>query len=121
MAYGGGIMERAWATNLSEEEYVREFMRRMPFADAIPTRENYIGMPETKDKGITGVKPEDYVIDENFSDETAPLEKDDLKDDHKKQYACRGCGRVFDLPIARAGHERKCKAKLIMKEVNENG
>lgn len=80
---------------------------------------------EPKYNGIDGVNPADMVDAESINIEQVQVElkePENLPEHLKKKvghYACRGCGRLFDYPIARAGHEKKCK--MIVKEaVNAN-
>jgi hypothetical protein len=101
------MSDRNWAVGLTQEQFLHEFMRRMPHADAIPLQSEYAKGHDDEYNGISGVKPEDYVV---------AVKEPPKEEKAKKIFACRGCGRIFNHAVARSGHERGCKIKLQMKE-----
>jgi hypothetical protein len=103
------MQDRSWAVGLTQEQFEIEFIKRGLGSDVIPTASEW----------AIGSEPVYHGIDppnlEAVPEKTV-LEGEELleKKTSKKHlgYPCRGCGRVFDYPVARAGHERRCKQNI---------
>jgi hypothetical protein len=102
--------ERAWAVGLSQQDFEREFVKRTPWADVIPDVVQWAEWEEPENRLIDAPDPEDInkPDGENPKSKHAPLKV-------HLGFPCRGCGRVFDFKIARAGHERGCKTAISKK------
>jgi hypothetical protein len=103
------MFDRGWAVGLNQGEFEIQYLRKFPGADVIPTAESYVAGSEPVYHGIDGVKPEDLITDSKEPSTKMEPEK------KKGRLDCSGCGRVFTKVIARAGHERHCKAILAHK------
>ena len=102
------MQDRSWSVGLTQEQFEQEFMRRNIGADVIPMVEEWsIG----SDPEYRGIEPPDLEPAQK-----PVLQGEELIDQRTSKkhlgYPCRGCGRVFDYPVARAGHERRCKVKI---------
>lgn len=95
-------MDREWAIGLGQDDFSREYQRRFPFGDVIPAVEEYVNGHEPVYNGIPDMPPEPFTMD-GPEDELVQKEK-------VTAWACRGCGKTFNIAIARAGHERYCKS-----------
>ncbi len=90
---------------MSQEEFHHAFLRKFPFADVIPVVDEYLSGKDPEYNGISGVNPEDF-------EEDGVNVNMDAKIEVKSMFSCRGCGKEFDVAIARAGHERHCKTLI---------
>lgn len=104
------MLDRSWAKGLNQGEFTTQYLRRFPFADVIPEVGEWVEGSEPVYHGITPPLPDDYEVDYNPDLAEKKEKPQNLK--RKDGYACRGCGKKFNYPIARAGHERGCKTKL---------
>lgn len=99
---------KQWAVNLSQEDFVNEFLRRNPRADAIPLRVEWLNIePAAPSRSIDAFNPED------MDDADNPV-KEHVKDNGPKGFYCRGHGCEFSCThnIGRISHERKCQHAL---------
>lgn len=62
-------IDRTWAERLSEEEFTREYVRRFPHSDAIPTREDYVASKADEMEVLV------FPTTEQYERDTAPEEK----------------------------------------------
>ncbi len=100
---------REWARNLGQDDFNREYQRRFPFGDVIPAVSEYVNGSEPIYNGIPDLPPEPFTMD-------GPEYEFAIKEKAAVNYACRGCGKGFEIAIARAGHERYCKSVVRKKE-----
>lgn len=99
--------EKKWALDFENPvEFEHEFKRRYPLSDVLPVREEWLGIPAPTDRGINGVRPEDYEVEGRKVKQEPPPEAEPEK------FYCRGCKKEFKYRVAQAGHERKCKVLL---------
>ena len=105
-------MDRSWAVGMEQDDFQREYARKFPMADVIPAVSDYVVGSEPVYHGISGVRPEDFAI-EQIDTSKKPEEPKRIQD--RGRLSCSGCGKQFSHVIARAGHERKCKAILVVK------
>lgn len=96
-------MDRSWAVGLSQVEFEKEYLKRIPFADVIPDGAEWSKGSEPKYHGIEGVKPDDYMAVDG---------PEKPKEEKPKVFTCRGCGREFNHHLGRTAHERRCKVKI---------
>ena len=98
---------KQWAVGLVQVEFEREFMRRHPVADFIPTVDGYLDFPEPVVIDFRGVRPDDLL-----NDEATPA-KPPRVEEKMQVTSCRGCGRQFKMPkgafLAKSSHERRCQ------------
>lgn len=103
--------EKAWAEEYRDQMlFEAEFQRRNPLADSIPKVNEWLGRPAPKYHGIDGVNLEDLKIDDT-------IPHPNKKDAEPKVFACKGCKREFEYPIARYQHEKKCDVLLVEKSL----
>lgn len=100
-------MDRSWAIGLSQDQFTHEYLQRFPFADVIPSGEEWSLGSDPVYHGIDGVKPDTYSVVDG-------PEQPQVVDVTPKSYACRGCGREFSHHLGRTAHERRCKTKMIV-------
>ncbi len=99
---------KQWAIGLNSEEFLQEFVRRNPLADAIPLKDEWLGAPVPgPGRGIDAFNPEDMVTDN-------PVPKEHPQDKGEKGFYCRGHGCNFTTTanIGRISHERRCSFAL---------
>ena len=100
--------DRSWAVGMTQTDFEKEWLTRHPFSDIIPDVDFFIKYQPVYN-GITGVTPEDYVIDGPAP--PAREVKPDIIEEYK--HKCHpGCGRSFKVKIALFNHKKKCKAHL---------
>jgi hypothetical protein len=109
--------DRQWAIGLTQDVFEREYLKRVPGADVIPDVREWATDHEPVYHGIDGMRPEDLTVDGPAKEpEPVVVQKNRRVPLHLQKkpqgYACRGCGRLFDYSIARAGHERTCKSVI---------
>jgi len=95
---------KQWAVDLTPDEFLREFVRRNPRADAIPVKDDWLSMPlPVPPRGIDPFNLEDTEMEQ-------PVKKEHLQDKGPKGYYCRGHGCEFTSShnIGRISHERRC-------------
>ena len=105
-------VERIWALNVEDKDFVREFMQRFPLADFIPTREGYLGCETAAPRTIDAPHPDSYVIDD------LPIpKKEKFAEIETGKPTCPGCKREFMHKGALALHKRKCEALKNLEEI----
>jgi hypothetical protein len=112
--------EREWAKGLSQAEFEREWPLRNIGSDVIPDVLIWSTQEDTAyPLLIDGVSPCDVLSDDADVEAKEPPKSPELqknKGPQKGEFRCRGCDKVFEYKVARAGHERACKVALNMKK-----
>lgn len=76
----------------------------------IPAVGEYVNGSDPVYNGIPDMPPEPFTTD-------GPGDEFVKEEAGHKVWNCRGCGKTFNIAIARAGHERYCKSIVKKKEV----
>lgn len=100
------MSDRSWAVGLSQADFEREFQMRNPGADVIPDVNEWSNSKELEYFGISG------IIEHELEEVSEEKPEENKKNKLIGKFPCRGCGKVFDYAVARAGHERKCQVVI---------
>lgn len=108
---------RAWAVDMTQDEFNLEYQRRYPLSDVIPDIEGYLHPPGFEDRGMTPIVQE---FEEDGPAGHIPV----IEEVSVDVFTCPGCGYVAKQKFYKNGtpmkigimaHMRKCK------EVIKNG
>ena len=53
---------KEWAKGMTQAQFEREYVKRHPYTDVIPGVDEWIIREEPEKRGISGVKPETYIV-----------------------------------------------------------
>ena len=105
--------DRSWALDPKYEdkpEFKREFVKRYPFCDSMPTREGYVGFVSGKTVGISGVEDKGYNSHDPRMDFAKSCEQgtDSTMRKEFRKFKCP-CGREIKGLNPFLSHRKKCR------------